>query len=446
MFRAARQIVATTIVALFVAVAPVMAADVTPPADSQRIDALTKAIAGGDVNATSSFWAEVEKTGSPIIESAPDSADDMIVTFVARATPGVDLSATPGVFFFGAKPPIAAMAPVMGTDVFFKSYRVSKTARSAYGVLWPRGRTPDPAAVMVVPQPNATWELLPDALAHTSTSITRLGAKSTPYDWFEGTAAPQEPYLAARPNVPHGTVATWDFASKTFGDTRKVSIYTPPGYDAKKSGGYGLVLVFDRDEYLSVVPTPTLLDNLIVDRKIPPVVVVLVGSAGPETRMRDLIPNDEFQTFLRSELVPWVRARRNLSHDPRRNAVAGSSLGGLTALYTGLKASDLFGAVVSQSASLWWAPDVWPEGEDVPLSVDANRMAELFAQSPKLPLTIWMDVGRWERQMMVTPNRELRTVLNAKGYAVTYQEQESGHDYVTWRRTLAEGLIATLGR
>lgn len=32
----------------------------------------------------------------------------------------------------------------------------------------------------------------------------------------------------------------------------------------------------------------------------------------------------------------------------------------------------------------------------------------------------------------------LRNVLNGKGYAVIYQEQESGHDYITRRRTLAE--------
>ena len=206
-----------------------------------------------------------------------------------------------------------------------------------------------------------------------------------------------------------------------------------------------MVLVFDREPYLSVIPTPTLLDNLIADGKIQPVVAVFVSYLSQPARMRDLVPNDNFQSFIRTELVPWARSQRNLSRDPKKSAVAGSSLGGLTSLYTGLKSSDLIGNVVSQSASLWWAAGKFPNG-DGPLSVDSNELTRLFALSPKLPLTIWMDVGLWERHVQVTPNRQMRNVLMAKGYPLTYQEFEGGHDYIVWRRTLAEGLVATLGK
>jgi enterochelin esterase family protein len=37
-------------------------------------------------------------------------------------------------------------------------------------------------------------------------------------------------------------------------------------------------------------------------------------------------------------------------------------------------------------------------------------------------------------------------VLRAKGCEVHYTEVAGGHDYVWWRATLADGLLALLGR
>ena len=42
--------------------------------------------------------------------------------------------------------------------------------------------------------------------------------------------------------------------------------------------------------------------------------------------------------------------------------------------------------------------------------------------------------------------RHLRDVLQAKGYEVRHREWASGHDYLNWRGTLAEGLIELFGR
>ena len=46
---------------------------------------------------------------------------------------------------------------------------------------------------------------------------------------------------------------------------------------------------------------------------------------------------------------------------------------------------------------------------------------------------------------ILEPSRHMRDVLLAKGYEVHYRQYASGHDYLNWRGTLGEGLIALLG-
>ena len=76
-----------------------------------------------------------------------------------------------------------------------------------------------------------------------------------------------------------------------------------------------------------------------------------------------------------------------------------------------------------------------------------------FRWMAHLPLRFYLDVGACERPHnaavdpdMVASNRAMRDVLRAKGYDHHYTEFAGGHDYSCWRGTLADGLIALLGR
>ena len=79
-------------------------------------------------------------------------------------------------------------------------------------------------------------------------------------------------------------------------------------------------------------------------------------------------------------------------------------------------------------------------------------MAQLFVNSPKLPVRFYLDAGSLEldrdqngSSILVT-NRHLRDVLRAKGYEVFYQEFQGAHDYLSWRGTIADGLILLGGK
>jgi enterochelin esterase family protein len=78
-------------------------------------------------------------------------------------------------------------------------------------------------------------------------------------------------------------------------------------------------------------------------------------------------------------------------------------------------------------------------------------MAKQFVECPRLPLRFYMDAGTDELDLtgnggdILVPNRNLRDVLLAKGYEVHYQEFNGGHDGLSWRGTLADGLVFLMG-
>src|SRR4029077_6637001 len=86
------------------------------------------------------------------------------------------------------------------------------------------------------------------------------------------------------------------------------------------------------------------------------------------------------------------------------------------------------------------------------LDAEPSYVAQLFVNSPKLPIRFYLDAGSQgldrdepDGSILVT-NRHLRDVLRAKGYEVFYQEFQGGHDYVSWRGTIADGLILLRGK
>ena len=95
--------------------------------------------------------------------------------------------------------------------------------------------------------------------------------------------APPQPWIAPRPGVEKGQVEMYRLHSDILNNERRIWIYTPPGYTTSEEP-YGLFLLFDGLAYLDAVPTPTILDNLVSEGKIPPLVVVLPDSLDQETR------------------------------------------------------------------------------------------------------------------------------------------------------------------
>jgi len=120
--------------------------------------------------------------------------------------------------------------------------------------------------------------------------------------------------------------------------------------------------------------------------------------------------------------------------------IGGFSLGGLSAAYLGLKHSEVFGNVLSQSGSYWYKPEGY-EGTETDCWLSTE-----FKSIDKLPLKFYLNVGVLEHEeRMIGTNIKLKDVLISKGYTVNFEYFNSGHDCLSWGETLANGLISLIG-
>jgi enterochelin esterase-like enzyme len=406
---------------------------------SPRIATLRKDIESGKSEAATAFWREIEKQGAPLIEPMKDNDADNLVTFLWRATTETRNVLILWFPFAAAKPDDYRMERLGNTDVWYRTLKIRRGARFAYQ-LSPNDPLTFDEQSFVARMPTAQADPLNPHHWPENPGSTKFEYQSM----VEMPDAKPQPYIAKRGGVPAGKIEKSRIKSALLRNDHDLSIYTPPGYRTDGPPN-GLLVVFDESAYLTLVPTPIILDNLISEKKIPPMVAVLIANPDQETRTRELPPNPAFADFLSNELIPWVRQKYNVTKDPGQVVVAGSSFGGIASVYAGLRHPETFGNILCQSGSFWWsAPKPEPYAEP-------NFLAKEFAKSPKLPLRFYMDAGSFEVDLnggggaILEPSRHMRDVLLAKGYVVHYQENVGGHDYLSWRGSLADGLIALVG-
>jgi len=428
------------------------------PYPSKPIQTLRNQIAAGQTN-TESFWKQIGAEGTPLVEPFGSDGKYQLVTFLWRSTHNTRNVFVRGSFLGVGSPADYSMHQIANSDVWYLTLKLPSGARFTYQVSPNDPLTfEDPRAA----QRAATRQA--DPFNPHRSDCPPNSSKFNCESVAELPGAPPQPWLVAKPEVAEGRVEKQTIKSAIQKIDRPVSVYTPANYKADGPPNALLILFDGEDLSDDGQYRVTTLNNLIAASRIPPTVAVFVDNI-PRRRLVDLVASDEFANFMAMELVPWIRSHYNVTKNPKQTVITGYSAGGLASAYVALRHPEVFGNVLSQSGAFWWSfehnggicgsrcPDSGGRGGDGSRdpTTEGNIMVKQFLASPKLPLRFYLAVGTFEYDRnggggeILEGTRHLRDVLLAKGYPVHYQQFVGGHDGLSWRGTLADGLIALLG-
>jgi enterochelin esterase family protein len=213
------------------------------------------------------------------------------------------------------------------------------------------------------------------------------------------------------------------------GDQRPVLLYQPA-----VETPCPLLYVLDGQDYYKRARLTVIVDNLIARQRIRPIALAMPYHGGP-ARMVEYLCSEATIGFLVDEVLDLARSHLNLidiHEQPGSYGILGASMGGLMALYAGLRLPKVFGTVISQSGAFGFE-----------LMGQSALIHDLLRLYDLAPVTIWMDVGRYE--WLLEANRRMRGALRAQGYDPVYREYSGGHNYTSWRDEVVLALEAVYG-
>jgi enterochelin esterase family protein len=217
--------------------------------------------------------------------------------------------------------------------------------------------------------------------------------------------------------------------SAELGYTVGIQVYTPVGYPALSE--LPSIYVSDAHEYADprMGAMPIVLDNLIADARIEPLIAVFIDPRDPKTgvnrRQDEFLSNPAYAAFIARELVPYVDRAYKTAPSPDKRAILGVSYGGVNAAYSALTYPDMFHLVAMQS----------------PAFVD-DTLYQAYRTAERLPLKVFLSAGYpWDFDA-----RTIRDILQDKGYPLHYQEAPEGHSWGQWRSQIDDLLVYFWGR
>lgn len=236
--------------------------------------------------------------------------------------------------------------------------------------------------------------------------------------------------------APTGRIESLVVESPTFGETRTERVYLPAGYDADRP--YPVVVIHDGDDFVAYADLHIVLDNLIEQGDIRPVVAALVQT---RDRIDEYARGRRHARYLVRELLPALNARYALSDRAADRVLLGASLGAVASLATAWRFPGAFGGLVLKSGSF-----ILDEGRLEGRHAVFRRIARLvaaFRRAPRRPAErAFVSCGALEG--LDSENRALATFLEERGVAVRFNRAWDGHHWHNWRDQLRDGLCWVL--
>jgi enterochelin esterase-like enzyme len=246
--------------------------------------------------------------------------------------------------------------------------------------------------------------------------------------------------------VPHGTVARRWYNSPGNEKIRRITFYTPPGYEDSKEKYPVLYLLHgmggDEEAWIALGRTAQILDNLIAQGKAKPMIVVMpngnvaqeaapgesnLGFYKPTFQLPNTMDGKYEATF--PDIIKFVESSYRVKAEKSSRAIAGLSMGGFHSLHISRYYPNTFDYVGLFSAAI--LPD-----QKVTSKVYEKLDETLKAQKANGYKLYWIGIGKTD--FLYKNVGDYRKKLDDMGFKYVYRETEGGHIWKNWRVYLSE--------
>lgn len=247
-------------------------------------------------------------------------------------------------------------------------------------------------------------------------------------------------------NVPHGTVSRRWYNSPGNEKFRRITIYTPAGYETSKEKYPVLYLLHgmggDEEAWIALGRTAQILDNLIAAGKAKPMIVVMtngnvaqeaapgessIGLNKPTFQLPNTMDGKFEETFI--DVIKFVESNYRVKASKASRAIAGLSMGGYHSLHISRYYPNTFDYIGLFSAAIL-------PNDKVKSKVYENFDATLKAQMDNKYKLYWIGMGKTD--FLYKSGVDFREKLDKMGMKYTYVETEGGHTWRNWRVYLSQ--------
>ena len=287
-------------------------------------------------------------------------------------------------------------------------------------------------------------------------------------------------------DVPHGNVIIKNYFSKTANSWRHIFVYTPPGYGEKTSVRYPVLYLQhgggeDERVWIEMGRTNLILDNLLAEGKVKPMIVVMetsavgapparpagapqtagagagapAGPGAPGAARRGGFPGmaaggAAYGKLMINDLIPWVDSNFRTVADKDHRAMAGLSMGGFMTASVTMSNLDKFSYIGLLSGGT--AAGFGAGGRGSPIPVNAPPPPPATLDFKTIYSGAMADPAKFDREVKVfffscgteppleNPDalKKHQEQLVAGGITNSYLYISPGtsHEWQTWRRSL----------
>lgn len=250
-------------------------------------------------------------------------------------------------------------------------------------------------------------------------------------------------------DVAHGTVSKVWYYSPEVGKDRRMTVYTPAGYE-KSVRDYPVLYLLhgmggDETSWSELGRATQILDNMIASGEVEPMIVVMTNGnialdgAPGETSMGFVQPTTRLPHTMDGlfekhfpDVVNYVDSNYRSKGDKKHRAIAGLSMGGFHSLHISKEYPEMFDYIGLFSSAI--LPREYTSSSDFYDNFE-EKLSRQFENPPHL---YWIAIG--DKDFLYDANKEYRELLDKKGFKYEYRESPDGHIWKNWRIYLTQFL------